>query len=283
MTTLRTFLERQAVPAYASLTILISWGCLAIALRPGAFPASADQLESVTTGLAILAGPTLAALLLTGILDGAAGLRSLLARLLRWRAPLGWYAVAVLLAPAVAAATSFGLALLAPTYLPAILTSADKGALVTTALASGIMIGLFEELGWTGFATPRLRQHHNLLGTGLLLGVVWGAWHFPLFWEHDSFATTLGLALLLARLFAWLPPFRTLMVWTHERTHSLLLVVFMHVSLVMSTLVLQPAVTGAALLTYIVVWAAALWLVSLTVTRAAVPRKGSRKTAQAAR
>lgn len=280
MTGLRNRLARHAVAAYALLTILISWGCLALTLGPGAFPASAEQLESVTAGLAILAGPTLAALLLTGTLDGTAGLRNLGARLLRWRVPLRWYAVALLIAPVVAAATSFGLALFAPKYLPAILTSGDKAGLLTTAIASGIMIGLFEELGWTGFAVPHLRRHHDVLRTGLLLGAVWGAWHFPLFWERDSFVTSLGLVLLLARLFAWLPPFRTLMVWVHERTDSLLVVVLTHVTLVMSTLLLQPAVTGTDLLAYILVWAAALWIVSLTVTTVGQREKTPRRAGQ---
>ena len=277
MTASRARLERHAVLAFSLLTVLISWGCLALVLGPGAFPASADRLESVTAGLAILAGPTLAALLLTGILDGAAGYRELRIRLLRWRVPLGWYGVALLLAPVVSATTSFGLALVAPKYLPAILTSGDMGGLLTAAIASGIMIGLFEELGWTGFAAPRLRRRHDVLRTGLLLGVVWGAWHFPLFWEGRSFATTLGLALLLARLFSWLPAFRTLMVWIHDRTQSLLVVVLMHVSLVMSTLLLQPAVTGTALLVYILVWATVLWVAALAVTRTARRRHSARR------
>ncbi len=274
MTPFLTRLERHAVLTYAALTILISWGCLALALGPGAFPASADQLQSVTAGLAILAGPTLAALLLIGLLDGATGYRELRSRLLRWRLPLGWYAVAVLIAPAVAAVTSFGLGFFAPRYLPAILTSSDRGGLLTAALASSVMIGLFEELGWTGFAVPRLRRRHDVFAAGLLLGLVWGVWHFPLFWEGSSFATTLGLALLLARLFSWLPPFRTLMVWVHDRTDSLLLVVLMHVSLVLSTLLLQPAVSGSSLLVYILVWAAVLWAASLALTAAG--RRGQR-------
>jgi len=268
MTALRALLQRRAVLAYATLTIVISWGCLALALGPGAFPATAEQLESMTAGLAILAGPTLAALLLTGLVDGARGLRELRTRLLRWRVPVRWYALAIFAAPLVATAVSFALALVDRKYLPAVLTSGDKGSLVVTALASGIMIGLFEELGWTGFAVPRLRRHHDVLATGLVLGLVWGAWHFPLFWGEGSFTTTLGLALLLARLFSWLPPFRVLMVWIHDRTDSLLVVVLMHVSLVMSTLLLQPVVTGASLVVYILIWAAVLWAVSLAVSSA---------------
>jgi hypothetical protein len=40
-----------------------------------------------------------------------------------------------------------------------------------------VAVGFFEELGWTGFATPRLRLRHGFLATGLIVGVPWGAWH----------------------------------------------------------------------------------------------------------
>lgn len=280
MRTLRPFLARHAVLTFMVLTIVISWACLAFALGPAAFPASAEQLQSVAAGLAILAGPALAALVLTGVLEGASGYRELRSRLLRWRVPAGWYAAAILVAPLAAAVASFGLALFAPKYLPAILTSGNAGDLVAAALASGIMIGFFEELGWTGFAVPRLRRRHDMLSTGLLLGLVWGVWHFPLFWARDSFAGALGLALLLARLFSWLPPFRALMVWIHDRTRSLLVVMLMHVSLVLSTLLLQPAVTGSSLLVYILVWAALLWAASLAVTRATTREERGRRIRQ---
>jgi membrane protease YdiL (CAAX protease family) len=63
------------------------------------------------------------------------------------------------------------------------------------------MVGIFEELGWTGFAI-RMRQRYGVLGTGLIVGVLWGAWHFILFWEPDSFSVGLPLVLLLVRLFS---------------------------------------------------------------------------------
>ena len=45
------------------------------------------------------------------------------------------------------------------------------------ALAVGIASDLFEELGWTGFATPRLLARHGCLAAGLGLGVLWATWH----------------------------------------------------------------------------------------------------------
>jgi hypothetical protein len=97
----------------------------------------------------------------------------------------------------------------------------------------GLLAGFFEELGWTGFAIPRLRLR---FATGLL----WGAWHFPLFREGDGFSGMPPLALLVVQLFAWLPAYRVLMVWVYERTGSLLVAMLMQANLSASKLMLQP-------------------------------------------
>ncbi len=62
-------------------------------------------------------------------------------------------------------------------FLPGILTTENKAAFVMTGLASALMVGFFEELGWIGFALPKLRVRYGLLTTGLIGGVLWGAWH----------------------------------------------------------------------------------------------------------
>lgn len=275
MTSRRSRSGLRGPVAFFVLAIAISWGFLAWALGPGAFPAPAERLQSVGAGLAILAGPSLAALLLIAVTEGAAGLRRLGSRLVRWRVRPIWYAVALLTAPVLATLVSLALSLVSRDYLPAVLTSDAKAALVGTALASALMIAVFEELGWTGYAAPRLLDRFGVPATGVAIGLLWGAWHFPLFWERASFAGPLGVALLAARLFSWLPPFRVLMVWVYDRTESLLVVTLMHVGLVVATLVFQPVVAGRELLIYILVWAAALWLLVAAV--AAVPRAMARR------
>jgi len=53
-----------------------------------------------------------------------------------------------------------------------------------------------------------------------------------------------------------------LMVWVYDRTESLLVAMLMHASLTASTLIVAPlAISGIVLLTYQLVWAAALWVV----------------------
>jgi membrane protease YdiL (CAAX protease family) len=143
------------------------------------------------------------------------------------------------------------------------------------------MIGLAEEVGWTGYAVRRLVRRCGVQVTGLAVGLAWGVWHVPLFWEASSFLGALGLGLLLARLVSWLPPFRLLMVWVYDRTESLLVVVLMHVSLVVSTLLFHPAIAGAQLLVFILVWAAAVWAVAAVVVvwdRSRPPRTTGRRS-----
>jgi len=46
-------------------------------------------------------------------------------------------------------------------------------------LSTVLLVGLFEEVGWRGYALPRLQQRMSGLRAALLLGVIWAAWHLP--------------------------------------------------------------------------------------------------------
>jgi len=106
-----------------------------------------------------------------------------------------------------------------------------------------------------------MRLRYGVLGTGLFVGALWGAYHFSVVYWASSPSGATPLAILLASLFAWLPAYRVLMVWVYDRTESLLLAMLMHASLVASMFILQPLATGEAQLTYLLVLAAALWIV----------------------
>ena len=182
MSTIEGVIKRHSVLTYFALVFVISWGGAFLILGPGGFPPSGEEFESLGAlfYIAILAGPCLAGILLTGIVDGQPGLRELLARVRRWRAGSRWYAVALL--PALGmTATPLLLSVLSSDFRPAMLNSNDKAGIVLRALGPALLVGSFEEIGWTGFAVPHLRSRHSILTTGLAVGVVWGAWHFPLF------------------------------------------------------------------------------------------------------
>lgn len=267
-----SFIKKHPVLTYYVLVFAISWGAILILLGPRGFlgTSATTPATSSTTVLAFSAavlGPSVAGILLTILVDGRPGLRELLSRLRRWRVNARWYAVALLTAPLLSTATLLALSLVSPTFLPAILTTEDRARAVLSGIAVGLTVPFFEELGWTGFAMPRLRQRHGVLATGLVMGVLWGAWHFPAVAGSAASSGEVAPALLVAALlFSWLPPFRVLMVWVYDRTQSLLVVMLMHTQLVVGQYVLTPTGTSApALVTHLVAFSAALWLLVAAV------------------
>jgi membrane protease YdiL (CAAX protease family) len=235
--------------------------------------------------LAMLTGPPIAGIVLTRVVDGADGLNAYRQRLFKWNVDAGWYAVALLTAPLVLTTTLIVLSLVSSDWVPALLETGMKNpagpiragswsSLVLLGLVVGIGAGFFEELGWTGFATPALRKRHSVVASALMIGVVWGAWHFLAIWWGSADATgsvPTGLFMMVA-LFSFLPPYRVLMTMVYERTGSLLIGILMHASLTSSMLILGPAVSGMALLAFDLAFAAALWaVVALAVTAQRTP------------
>ena len=270
MTSIKSFIKGHAVAVYFILTATLSWGCMALMISPYRFPLTAEQSEAVGPLLYVgmLVGPSVSGLLLTGIVDGKAGYRDLFSRLCRWRVGVRWYAAVLLGTPLLGTAVLLVLSLFSPEFIPALFTSGDKVALVMMGVGVGLMVGFFEELGWTGFAAPRMRQRYGLYTTGIIMGLLWGAWHFPPFWETNSFSSLFPLSILSVRLFAWLPPFRVLMVWVHDQTKSILVTTLMHASLVLTTLILPPLeLPGTYLLVWLIAWGTALWGAVAVVTK----------------
>ena len=160
--------------------------------------------------------------------------------------------------------------------MSSILVSDHKASLVLIGIAVGLAAGFFEELGWTGFAIPRLRLRHGILTTGLIVGFLWGAWHLPLFSGQGS-PSGMPIALYLSvLLFSFLPPFRVLMVWLYDRTESLPIVMIMHAGLSATSLILRPQTTGVGVIAYDLVFATALWVVVAGVAAANRGRLGGR-------
>jgi hypothetical protein len=274
MSTIKAFIKRHPVLTYFALTFVISWGGILLVIGgPGAIPTPNEQAMMqlpVTIGV-MLVGPTAAGILLIGLVYGRAGYQQLLSRLLKWRVGARWYAVALLTAPLLITATLLALLPTSSVFLPGIFASDDKASLLLSGLAAGLGAGIFEELGWTGFAVPRLRLRYGIFTTGLILGFLWGAWHFLVtFWGSGDSSGALSMELLLPPLLFYvgvLPVYRVLMVWVYDRTSSLLAVMLMHASLTASApMILTPLeISGRPLLTWYVVLTATLWVVVAVV------------------
>ncbi len=276
MSTIKTFIKTHPVLTYFALVFAISWGGLVIVVGgPGGITAEQTATPFILVYLVTVAGPSIAGVLLTGLFYGRTGFREFLSRLLKWRVGARWYALALLVAPLSLSITLFVLTYTSPVFLPGIFATSnnvsllfgfstnEKASFLLFALVLGLVNGFIEELGWTGFAIPKLTPRYGVLMTGLVVGFLWGAWHF-LSNYLGSASGAGGLSLLLymaAILFSFLPPYRVLMVWVYDRTGSLLLAILMHASLNVFWFISTPlAITGAQQLTWYLAWAAVLWI-----------------------
>src|SRR5262249_53707693 len=132
----------------------------------------------------------------------------------------------------------------------------------------GVIPGFFEEIGWTGYALPRMQSGRSALAASLLLGVLWGMWHVPVVDSLGAAAPhrAYWLPFFLAFV-ALLTAMRVLIAWVYANTASVLLAQLMHASSTGSLVVLGSAHTSPpqeAL--WCAVYAAVLWVVVALVT-----------------
>jgi membrane protease YdiL (CAAX protease family) len=278
MSTIKYFVKRHPLLTYFTVVFTISWGSILLGYGPGVFLGTREVSfvgASPFAYLGFLAGPSVAGIMMTGLVNGKAGLRDFRFRLFNWHVSARWYAVALLTAPLLMTATLAALSLSSPVSLPAIITADDKIGLLVPAIIIGLGVSFFEELGWAGFAIPQLGRRYGILATGLIVGLPWGVWHFPLFSAsvHSSgvIAPVLYEAILL---FSWLPPYRVLMVWVYNHTKSLFVLMVMHFPIVVSQFVLRPEkISGVALSTQLILFGGTLWAVAAVVLKSQVQRR----------
>jgi hypothetical protein len=258
------------VSTYFVLAFAISWGGVAAVVGFDGFPGTADDFQVLLpiVVIAMLAGPSVAGVAATALFLGKTGLHDLWRRCRKARVGARWYAVALLTAPLVVSGVLMALSLMSPVFRPGLLTVSDPSTHLVLGLVTGIVAGLFEELGWTGFAVPRLRLRYGVVLTGLIVGLVWGAWHLlVVWWGSTETSGSLSMAVYLpAMAFSFLVPYRVLMVWVYDRTDSLLLAMWMHASLTASVRIFDPVpISGWSIVLYNLVLGAALWVVVTTV------------------
>ena len=285
MSTVMSFIKKHPMLTYFALAFAISWGGILLVVGgPDAIPSPSEQAMKLlpVAILVMLVGPSVAGLLLTGLVDGRAGFRELLSRLFTWRAGIGWYAVALLTTPVLATLILLALSLFSPDFLPAIFTTDDKASLMLIGIVSGLVVGIFEETGWTGFAIPRLMLRYGVLATGLIVGLLWAAWHFLVyFWGSGDPSGTFSLVIFLPEflfLVMVLPVYRVLMVWVYDHTQSLLVAMLMHaIHTASTTSILVPQVTGVSRVIYYFIFAAALWVFVAVIAAANRGQLGSER------
>jgi uncharacterized protein len=187
MNALSSLIKRNPLVWYFVLAYALAWILIPLT-------------TSVSLGFAFLAlfGPAVAALIVTGVTEGRTGVKHLLAKVVQWKVGWGWYAIAIGL-PFVLAAVVWFIAG-SPSRTPQPLT--------LTLILAALVIG--EELGWRGFAMPRLQERFSPLVSSLILGVLWAAWHLPnalipgLDYYFYAFPQFLIYVVAMTVLFTWL-------------------------------------------------------------------------------
>jgi uncharacterized protein len=220
---------------------------------------------------AILAGPTLSAFIMTATTEGREGVRRLLGRLVLWRVGFRWYLFALLGVPLIMLVgtmiysgdlPNLG-ALGGPSYL--------LSYLGTYALVVVLGGPLFEEIGWRGFALPRMERLHGPILASVILGVLWALWHLPEFLVPTWAASSGGGGILGITLFiVTAVTFTIVITWVFNNTRaSVLLAILVHTSIDAFTVPLGeifPARAVSSALPFIIGFGA-VGVVLIVVTR----------------
>jgi CAAX protease family protein len=253
------FFARHPVSTYFALTFAVSWlGAFAVAaphlLRGEAIPKFAGLMMFP----AMLLGPSAVGILLTRTVDGSGGLRDLFSRMFRARVPARWYS-ALLIPPVLVLTVLFCMkTFVSPVFAP---------NRFFVGIGFGFVAGFFEEIGWMGFAFPKMRRVDNALAPAILLGLLWGCWHIPVI-DYLGTSTPHGaywLPFFLA-FTAALTAMRVLIAWVYTNTQSVLLAQLLHAFSTGSLVVFSPPGASAAQESlWYAIYAAALWLLVAVV------------------
>lgn len=216
-------LRRRPLAAYFILAFLIAWTGSVLAVGSKFLRDETLQFaDALFMFLPMLAGPSLAGIAMAYFTDGRNGLRELGSRMGRGSFGAGWWAAAVVIPPVLIVTVLWLLRrLVSPDFSP---------AFFAPGIALGLLAGFFEEIGWTGFALPRLQRKTSALAAALILGILHVVWHLA--------ADFLGAS--RSRGAYWLPRFlvfctsmiaiRVILVWIYSHTSSVLSAQILHAS-----------------------------------------------------
>jgi membrane protease YdiL (CAAX protease family) len=238
------------VIAFLICTFALSWFAFLPLILERVHPKS--TAGAVLLPLLGIGAPTLTAFVLIGLSSGREGVARLWRAGVRWRTGARWYAI-VLILPGLAFGTS---------WLVASGSGADTSQFNPwiPAVVSGLLAGLLEEYGWSGFAFPRLQARFGFLRAGIAMGFIVALWHLPLFFTPGQPQSDFSFVPFLLTLIA----VRILFGWVYNGTGgSVLLCVLLHASgnAWSEILPLAPTALDAAWLAEILVFGVAAVIV----------------------
>jgi membrane protease YdiL (CAAX protease family) len=243
---------------FFGLAYLLSIGALVVLGLP-----RVHNTNHSTSGLALVVFPIIVigvgiiGVTLTWTISGQQGLQEMRER---FRQPVRptWYLV--LLIPPVAI-----LAVLL--MMNAFVSSNFAPNFFIFGIAAGLLAGFSEELGWTGFAYPRMRTRFGPFIAAIVLGVAWGVWHLPVV-DSLGAASPHGSAFIafFCAFVVLLTAVRVLIAWVYDNTRSLRMAQLVHASSTGFLVILSaPRVTPSQEADWYFVYAALLWIIVLAL------------------
>jgi membrane protease YdiL (CAAX protease family) len=254
-----TFAQRYPVFTYFALTFAISWSGAFLVVAPRLLRHEpVPKIDGILMFPVMLLGPSLSGIFLTRIVDGKSGLRDLFSRMRLFQFPVQWL-MPLLIPPALILTVLLGLkTFVSPSFAP---------NFFLMGLLFGVPAGLFEEIGWTGYAFPKMRRNLGALPASVLLGLLWSLWHLPVI---DYLGTATPHGAYWARYFlaftAAMTAMRVLISWLYVNTKSVMLAQLMHIASTGSLVIFSPPRATAAQETgWYMAYAAALWVLVMVV------------------
>lgn len=135
--------------------------------------------------------PATSAVIMTAANEGRVGIRELVSRLFLWRVKPKWYLIAIL-APilfellAILTHNLFGEPALSLKFTDWVQTLPTQLPWLFIMLVFLVLSSSGEELGWRGYALPKLQTRYGSVWASLILGLLWALWHLPTFWIPGS-------------------------------------------------------------------------------------------------
>jgi membrane protease YdiL (CAAX protease family) len=209
------------VVKFFALTYLVTWTSwlAAVAISQPAQPASLIRGLLLAFGTA---APALVALVLTASEKGMVGLTAMLSRLFQAGVDFRFYVVAILYLPAVKAAVALSYRFSTGQW-PRFGHEGPLVIAVAILLSTPVQAG--EEIGWRGYALPRIAARFGLGPAGMVVGLLWGVWHLPLFFVRGADQYGQSLLLFVLAVVA----FSIAIAWVYGHTQgSLLMTMLMH-------------------------------------------------------
>jgi hypothetical protein len=233
------------VIAYA-LPVAATIGVVLVAGAPPDLVVREISVPTLVVVMAMVHAPTIAAVIVVMRSQGLAGIRILFGQLGYWKFAPQWYLKAILIFPGTILIVLFVLSFSSPSFLP---------VLSFSVMAFGALFGsLWEEIGWTGFATPVMLRRFSPLQVGLVLGILHAMWHLAAgLYGAGAFHGQLFLVNFLATSIG-IVGLRIVTLWIYAQTSSLVLGWLTHASFTAGQLLfVSLALTSAET----VVWNAA--------------------------